>query len=323
MRRLATACALSLLLYAAAFTLVLDRPLSLGSLRAQLDAKLARGAAITAPKLVIIAGSNGPYSHRCETIEPAIGMPCVNAGVAVGIGLDMIFARWQPALHPGDLVYLPLEQEQYVRTRATIRLGPDAAMMLRHDRATLLALPPDRWLAALFSADLRALVMSVLETALVATGFADPRAEVTGGTNAWGDHVGHTQALAAGNAAVLLGATQRHQPPARIEAGGGTAEIVRFLAWAQDHRVRVVGGLPTGFDDVPIPPDTLATLRRLYETHGARFLVLPNHSRYPRHSFFDTPDHLHEAAQIAHSRAVARALLDQLAVTAPESPPHP
>ena len=103
----ALACLASLLLYALAFGFILDRPLSLGFLQQQIDAKLARAAAIDGPKLVILAGSNGPYSHRCEIIEPMLGMPCVNGGVAVGIGLDYLFARWQHVLHPGDMVYLP------------------------------------------------------------------------------------------------------------------------------------------------------------------------------------------------------------------------
>ncbi len=102
--RLLCACLASLLLYGLAFGFVVDRPLSLGFLRHQLDAKLARAASIDGPKLVILAGSNGPYSHRCELIEPVLAMPCVNGGIAVGIGLDYLFARWQPLLHPGDLV---------------------------------------------------------------------------------------------------------------------------------------------------------------------------------------------------------------------------
>jgi hypothetical protein len=99
-------CLASLLLYALVFGCILDRPLALGFLRQQIDAKLARAAAIEGPKLVILAGSNGPYSHRCEIIEPILGMACVNGGVAVGIGLDYLFARWQRVLRAGDTVYL-------------------------------------------------------------------------------------------------------------------------------------------------------------------------------------------------------------------------
>ena len=96
----------------------------LGFLRPEIDAKLARGAAVGSPKLVILAGSNGPYSHRCETIEPMLGLPCVNGGVAVGIGLDYLFTRWERRLHPGDVVYLPMEEAQYSRSRAATDARP-------------------------------------------------------------------------------------------------------------------------------------------------------------------------------------------------------
>ena len=114
MRRLVLPCLASLLLYAALFGAVLDRPLAYGFLERQIDTRLARGAAIAGRKLVILAGSNGPYSHRCETIEPALGIPCVNGGVAVGIGLDYLFARWAPLLRPGDVVYLPIDRKSVV-----------------------------------------------------------------------------------------------------------------------------------------------------------------------------------------------------------------
>jgi hypothetical protein len=304
MRRLALACAASILLYALAFGLLLDRPLSHGFLRDRMEAKLARGAALMEPKLVIIAGSNGPYSHRCEAMEPILRRPCVNAGVAVGIGLDTLFARWKPLLRPGDIVYLPLEQAQYTRPRAAIIVGPDAAIMLRHDRGTLAALPPDRWLGAVFAFDLRALVMSGLEMTLHAAGFRDPRAAFCG-MNAWGDQVGHTAALAAAHAAGLAAMTPTHLAAEAITAGEGSREVARFIAWARDRGISVVGGLSTGFEDHPIPAPTLAAIRAVYEDLGARFLALPTLSRYPRSAFFDSPDHLHEDAQIAHARLVA------------------
>jgi hypothetical protein len=325
MRRLLLACLASLLLYAAVFGLVLDRPLSLGQPRAQLDAKIARGRTIEGPKLVIIAGSNGPYSHRCETIEPILGIPCVNAGVAVGIGLDYMFARWKPLLHQGDIVYLPLEEAQYTLPPAASRLGPDAAIMARHDWATLSGLPPSRWIAAFFAFDLRAGIMSLIETALVASGFHDPRAEAEGTTNAWGDHVGHTAALARPNAAMLATVTPVHATTDQVRTQAASQQLPEFLNWAERHQVRIVGGLPTGFADAPIPPDTIAAIRALFESHGALFLDPPNHARYPRRAFFDTADHLNEPAQIAHSRMIAEALRSLLApaIAAAESPPRP
>lgn len=313
LRQVATACVASLLIYFIGFGLVLDRPLTFGYLRTQIDLRLACGAAIGGRKLVILAGSNGPYSHRCTIIGPLLHRPCVNAGVAVGIGLDYLFARWKPLLHPGDIVYMPMEEAQYVRTRAANALGPDAAIMLRHDRATLAELPPQRWLGALFSYDMRGAVMAIIETALVAGGFHDPRAAADGRTDAWGDHVGHTAALAARNAAELAAIHPYHPGAAAIRAGYGTRLIAAFLDWARSHGVEVIGGLPTGFIDSPIPPRSIAAIRALYASHGAAFLELPNDSRYPRSAFFDTADHLNETWQAYHSVAVGHGLAQLLA----------
>jgi hypothetical protein len=309
MRRIMLACVASFALYAIAFGFLLDRPLTLGMLRARIDANLARGAAISGPKLIILAGSNGPYSHRCETIEAIIGRPCVNAGVAVGIGLDYLFARWEKLLYPGDVVYLPLEESQYTRSRAASELGPDAAIMLRHERGVLWAMPPRRQVAALFSSDLRAAVMSLIETAMLYGGFHDPRDAAVGSTNAWGDHVGHSAALAAANRSVLAAADPFHPSSAQIRAGYGAAMVSDFLDWAAGHGVRAIGGLPTGFADSPISEPGLAAIRAIYRDGVAGFLELPNRSRYQRIDFFDTPDHLNEPAQIRHSVAIGEALL--------------
>ncbi len=308
MRRIVFACTASLVLYIAAFAWLLDRPLTLGALQARIDANLAAAQTISQPKLVILAGSNGPYSHRCETIAPAIGRPCINAGVAVGIGLDYLFTRWKPWLHGGDLVYLPLEEAQYVRQRAASELGPDAAIMLRHDHATWLAMPLRRRLAALFAGDLRAAIMSLIETALTTEGFHDPRVAVAGGYNVWGDHIGHTALLGAPNQPVLATVSPTHPNAAEITAGYGTRLVTDFLHWASAHNIRVIGGLPTGFIDSPIEPAALDAIHAVYHGNGADFLDTPEHGRYPRCDFFDTQDHLNEAAQIRHSIAVAKTM---------------
>jgi len=296
-------------LYALVFGVLLGRPLSYGFLERQIDAKLARAASIAGPKLVILAGSNAAYSHRCETIEQALALPCVNGGVAVGLGLDYEFARWARVLRAGDVLYLPMEQEQYAMTRAATRLGPDAAIMLRDDRATLAGLAPDRWAAALFSTDLRGALMAALETALVAAGFDGAlRATAEGGTNAWGDHVGHTPALGAPIRAVLAAAHPSVVSAEAVRAGYGAALIADFAQRMAARGVTVVGGLATGFADAAPSEAAVAAIRAVYEAHGAAFLALPDRSLYPRADFFDTPEHLSEPCQIAHSRLVAAGL---------------
>jgi len=308
-RRIGLACALSLAAYALAFCLFLDRPLTLGSLAHDIEQKIARAGAIPpGNKLVILAGSNGPYSHRCEVMEEILARPCINAGVAVGIGLDYLFARWDPLLVAGDTLYLPMEPEQYTRTRAAAETGPDAAIMARHDRATLATLPPSRWLAAFFSFDLRAGIMSAIEMLLRATRFSDPRAAISGETNAWGDHIGHDAARATLNAAALRAMTPQPPDAKEIRAGHGAALIAAFTRRMQARGVRVIGGLSTGFLDAPLSLAAIAAIAAVYTDNGGFFLALPNLSRYPRADFFDSPEHLSEPYQIAHARAVALAL---------------
>jgi hypothetical protein len=314
-RRVILPCLSSLLIYIVLFAAVLDRPLSLGLFRQQIEAKLARGAAIEGPKLVILAGSNGPYSHRCETMEPMLGIGCVNAGVAVGIGLDYMFARWEPLLHPGDAVYLPLEEAQYTRADAANSVGPDASIMFRHDWSTLALLAPYRWVGSAFSFAPRAALMSLIETTLVRLRIEDPRAAAIGSTNAWGDHINHTWALGQANAAYLAVVTPHHETAADINAGDGTVIVHDFIVWCEQHDVRVIGGLPADFAESPMPEATRAAISGVFTTARARFIDLGERAHYPRAAFFDTPDHLNEATQIAHSRLVAEGLV---AILSPE-----
>ncbi len=318
--RLVCATLTSLLLYGVLFGAVLDRPLELGFLAHELNAKLARAATIHGPKLVILAGSNGPYSHRCQVIEPMLGLPCVNGGVAVGIGLDYLFMRWRRELHPGDIVYLPMEQQQYTTGRLATELGPDAAIMFRHDWTTLAALPPRSWVAAFFAFDLRGGLMSLIEMSLVAGHFHDPRAAAEGTDNAWGDHVGHSVERGAGNQRTIAAMVTPAASAAAIRNGYGASLIAGFVASARTQGVRAIGGLPTEADTVPLPKATRAAIAAVYLAHGGEFLTLANRSRYPIADFFDTPLHLNEACQIAHSILLARALAPLLGRTA-QSPP--
>ena len=189
--------------------------------------------------------------------------------------------------------------------------------MFRHDWRTLAKLPPDRWIGALFSSDLSWRGDGGDRDTLASTGFQDPRAAVTGTTNEWGDHVGHTLALAAPAAPCSLLPCRSTRPPSQIRDGYGTRLIVGFVRWAARERYprdRRAANRVRRFADRRTT--TVAAIRAVYLDNGAAFLELPNRSLYPRIAFFDTPAHLNEPWQILHSRAVAAALSDML-------PPRP
>ena len=322
MRRLGRVAGLLLAaigLYGLAFACVLDRPLSLGTLRRTLDAKLAYAAALPTPKLVILAGSNALFSHSCAIIGGMLRLPCVNGGVALGLGLDYQFALWKPLLAAGDIVYMPLELQQYTVAASAARAGPDAPIMWRHDRATLVHLGPARIIAAAFSSTAEDAILSLVETVALALHpglAASPFTE----TDAAGDGIGHTLARAVVNQAFLAGLHREDPPPEAIVAGHGAAEIARFLTWARAHGVAVVGGWPTEFADAPPDPRLAVVLAGFYSAHGARFLLLPNQGRYPRADFFDSQDHLVAECQAQHSIAVASHLAPLLGLRATVPP---
>jgi hypothetical protein len=150
---------------------------------------------------------------------------------------------------------------------------------------------------------------------LVQCGFHDPRAAATGTFNAWGDHVGHTAALGSGNQATLAVIEPWHPSGRQIETGYGSRLLANFLDWAAAHGVMAIGGPPAGFRDSPIRPDSLGAMQAIYAAHHSRFLMLPNQAHYPRSDFFDTADHLNEAAQLRHSVLVAQALAEAINAT--------
>jgi hypothetical protein len=109
MRRLLFCCLTSIALYLIGFAFVLHSPLSVGLIRLEMQQKLARGSRLPSPKIVMLTGSNAPHSHSCRVIGSTLHLPCENAGIAVGLSLDDLFARWAPLLHRGDIVYFPMQ----------------------------------------------------------------------------------------------------------------------------------------------------------------------------------------------------------------------
>ncbi len=303
MLRLLGCALLSVALYLLLFGLVLERPLSLGPLRLEMAQKAARLSALPSPKLVILAGSNGPYSHSCAVLGKMLGLPCENAGIAVGIGLDGIFAHYAPALHAGDVVYMPMELEQYAMTTAQYRALVDGELLLRHDRAMLVDLPPGRVLGVLFCCTLEDGLEALAEMPLSALHVRNGAGMLTAEYNEEGDRVDND--LAGADEALFSGPARRGPTAAEIEEGYGTKLIARFVAQERAKGVIVIGGWPVDFADARISDGARDAVRQVY---GAEFLSLKGESLYPRGDFFNSEDHLAKPCQFKHSIEVAEGL---------------
>jgi len=293
-------------LYLIVFTSGVSKPLTNALDGEYLDFKTKHLIATAGrPRIIILAGSNGRYSHRCETIEEVYGVSCTNMSVHVLISLRWQLARLQSLLLPGDLLYMPLEYR--APNDDPDAVGEEAYYVARFARAELKYFSWRQKLAALFYFDLRDLLSALTEMALRRVGVAPPYsvAELT----PQGDGRGHTAAKAATYKLDL----ERWQPS--IEAAKDDrrwTDVLGILQWSAAHGVRVVGGLPTVFDGVEIPQELVDALSIRFRAAGGCFVVLDNKSRYPRSSFYNTGYHLNEEAQILHSRSVGRSLVDIL-----------
>lgn len=305
--RLLGACLASLVLYFAVFGFLLHKPLTLGEVTSLLAVKRNYAASIRGPKLVIFAGSNARFSHRCETIARLISVPCANFGTGRGIGFDYLVSALKPVLHPGDIVYMPWEYDWYLDDKAEVMSGPDAPEMFYRDKRELLGLGVERTFRAAFSFTLPFAVSALAEMGLDAGGF-HPRFGLQNLTPE-GDETGNTPEKAKVYASYV--ATAKADMPSAADLSKPTyikSLMVDFFAWARRHGVVVVGGLQTAPDDLPVTQDRIDALRQFYEQNGQRFLVLDNHSQYPRSCFYDTLAHLNEPCQIRHSTKLAAAI---------------
>ena len=295
--------ALSITLFVAVFSVV-HRPLVVGEIQKQLDYKLAYARTLHSPKIVVFAGSNGRFSHRCEMLTQETGLPCVNASIGVGIGLDFLLDQWRPLLRAGDMVYMPLEYSQYRVSKAEMQGGLQNALMVHSQREYLWSLGAKRIVAAYGSFGLPFLLHGSVEMALDRKGFV--RRSSVDSLTPQGDESGHTAALGQAYAAFVRNMVfdQTRLPP----TSDAMQVIAAFLRQAKHTGVIVVGGLPTIPDSVALNPLDLEHLRTLYESQGQQLLVLPNQSRYPLSCFFDTLYHLNEACQKIHSAAVGTEL---------------
>ena len=298
---------LSVLLYLGVSNAV-QRSLTLDAMAPMLERKLAHARSLPRPRLLLLAGSNGRYSHRCQELAAATGWPCSNLSLAVGLGLDFQLRQIETLLQAGDVFYLPLEYSQYFVSQDEMESGAENTLLVHHFREHLWALPLPRIVRAYGSFDLPFLSHSLLEMALARKGFQRRSGADT--LSAEGDQTGHTAAAALAYQAYLQAA---HFDDRRLPKQSHALDVIEaFLARAAQRSVRVVGGLPTVPDSVLLDDAGIVRLRELFARHGHDFLVLPTRSQYPLSCFFDSLYHLHEQCQRQHSRAVGQALLPLL-----------
>jgi hypothetical protein len=314
LRNIILACISSILIYLLVFAFLVKKPLTMGFIHDAQQVRAVYWRANPGPKLVIIAASNGLFSHRAEVMEKVLGIPCLNGSTIGQFGLDVQIALAKRWLAPGDIVFMPLEYTSYALTREQIDKSDANSYIIAYAPGLLYDFDWHRRLCVLFHFDLKYLVSAAVEMSLAEVGIL--RRFNKGSLTPQGDVQGHTESLGKGYRAYVRSLPQA-SPSDELLSKEFPGEIVleHFLRWAKEHHIRVIGALPTVFNDRPISEKVIAKIASIYRSQGQEFLLLPNHSQYDRHCFYDTNYHLNEANQIAHSALVAKHLQQQLRCT--------
>lgn len=312
MKKLATliaALVASLGLYVATFSMV-NRPLTVGGVWNTVQQKISYSESLGHPKLAIWAGSNGRYSHRCQYFTEATGLPCINLSMAVGIGIDFQLLMFDPLLQKGDVLYVPLEYNEYAIERAQMEGGAENIALVQQAHGLLWSMGPARTARAWGYFDLPFLIHGLIESGLRNRGFQ--RREGADTFTAQGDQRGHTAERGLPYRQLLQGA--RFDAPQIPDDSRALSVLGDFLDRMHARGVRVIGGLPTTSDGMRINEQVIGRLQDFYRQHGHDFLVLPNHSEYPLDCFFDSTYHLNEGCQIEHSKLVGQAIAEHAAL---------
>jgi hypothetical protein len=319
-RQLLFAAALSVCAYLLVFVFIVHKPLTIGISGDYLNFKIHYLAAhADERKIIILAGSNGRFSHRCEVIEKISGFPCANMSIAAGWSLPWQLSLYKQYFKRGDVLYMPVEYRGHGQNHS---VGEEAPYRVAYERSGLTTLSPSDALHTLFVFDIRFLVSGIGEMALRHAGVQRRFSVET--LTPQGDERGHDDAKAIAYKGLIAQLPVPEVPEASFVSESDWTDIVEILDWAKTAGVRVVGGLPTIVEDAKIPDNAIPFLRHLYESYGQCFLVLPNRSIYPKPFFYDALYHLSETHQIAHSELLAP-YLAEVATTGrcPQSPDTP
>lgn len=259
-------------------------------------------------RLLLLGGSNVRISHSAKVLSEQLHIPTTNGGISAEVSLSLIIERFKPYLKPGDIVYIPLEYNSYERG---LGQGIVDNNLLRNYHVDFPEIGATAQLRSIVAFDTSYLFTGIAELAMSAAGQKSPFARDQ--LNTFGDQVGYTHENGIAFRPEITRIPSRSFPDSIDPNSQGMRQLSKFLTWAGQNNIRVIGGLPSTFEDHTVPASLIRQIRELYLAHGQSFLALPNQSQYPRSAFYDSDYHLEQEYQQQHSRELASALEKLLA----------
>jgi hypothetical protein len=259
--------------------------------------KEARAAAMTSPRLLVVAGSSALYGINAQRIEERTGYPTMNMAGHAGLGLDYLLYMTPKTARPGDTVLLAIEYELYSED-----LGTDT----RDDY--VLARDPGyfRQLSWVEKIDMATRIpFKRIQKGLSNRVRAEkpPRAHrpYDESVDDNGDEVNNWAAnrQPSSPSIQLVAENLIHGIPSTDRPGFNA--VRDFVTWARGHQVTVLATFPNIIYhpeyDEPNAREAIKTIADFYASQGVPVIGTAREAMLPEDDFFDTLYHLtHEAA---------------------------
>lgn len=248
--------------------------------------KMAAAAATPSPKLILLGGSSVHQGLSAATIQTELGIPTVNMGTGIPLGLAYILTLGRRVARPGDTVLLSIEYVLYHQ-------GTVSDVMLDH----VLARDPEY--LAMQPLPKRLSLMLSVSPARLRQGLGLKRSHAVAQlppplyTDANGDTTSNreeTRNVAAIRSEVSERITEL--PPDCT----GFQEIPAFVRWCQEHQVRVLATFPNTLAfpiyATPEAKRFFQQIRGLYSRLKVPMIGTPEEYIFPEPLFYNSMYHL-------------------------------
>lgn len=300
---------ISIVAYISVFCFFVKKPILYGELDSMITRKYNNLKRINGKKFVILAGSNGRYSHSAKIIGKHLNMEAANLSITASISLDWQLELLKRQLKSGDVVYLPLEPHNYSATEKASARCTEGIYCLMYNKKEWLKMSYSKKYYTFCNADLFLIFEDILERAMLLANVKH-RDKLQ---NQFGDEIGHTIERAK-EYSTYINATKENNPYKNtIDTNAySMKKLSAFLTWASNNNIRVFGGLPTLINTIKIPKNYINELEKFYQIHKQKFIVLDNNSQYENKWIYDTIFHLNIDGQKLHSEKVAQKIKEEL-----------
>jgi hypothetical protein len=271
---------------------LIPNPLVRSSMLAAFPQKKERLASITAPKIVLLGGSNVAFGMDSKRIQDSLGMEVMNMGMVGGVGLNYMMLQSLPYLRQGDVLVL---MPEYTNFYSAVYFGHLYLAAILFDVApeTLGDIGTDQWKSLLpFTAKYGASKITSLPIFIKAYRGAEPPTDLIHSKecfNVYGDNDKHW------NLEPRLVVTEPKNPNNKKLNDFSFQGINEVIDIAKAKGIKVIL-LPPSYQQSSFENqrEVISIIEKRLQSEGIPYFAPPERYRMADSLFFDTPYHLNK-----------------------------